>query len=55
VNLGKGFVHPEMEFSDQRSSSHLADLVPQVDRLTADLPLNIVECADTLNRFSCNR
>lgn len=44
-----------MECFDQRSSSHLPDLLPQFKRLIADLPLDIVERTDAPNRFCCNR
>jgi hypothetical protein len=43
-----------MEFFDQGSSSRLPDMLPQFDRLPADLTLDVVECTDTLDRFSGN-
>ena len=44
-----------MKFFDQRSSPCLTNLASQIGSLAADLALNVIEFADTLDSFRCDR
>jgi hypothetical protein len=42
-----------MKVVHQRARPRLADLAPHIGGLAPDLALDIVECADAFDRFSC--